>query len=188
MECALVTCFSFPQILKGRNTETFISPRCSVTFAESGRDTRLPRREQLPFSSRCYTFTESKTGCVLLSSLVLEGGNTAAVNSKQAAAGELSKESLKKRVFMQESDASNFFKKRSKRFTKSRDELNENRQMLAADEQRREYYEEQRNEFENFVEEERDEQDERSREQIEQWREYHYDGLYPSYQYNRHIV
>lgn len=28
--------------------------------------------------------------------------------------------------------------------------------MLAADEQRREYYEEQRNEFENFVEEERD--------------------------------
>ncbi|XP_015272725.1 PREDICTED: unique cartilage matrix-associated protein [Gekko japonicus] len=120
---------------------------------------------------------------------VLEGGNTVAVGSQKAAAGESSKESLKKRVFMKESDASNFFKKRGKRATKSRDELNvETRQMLAADEQRREYYEEQRNEFENFVEEERDEQDERSREQIEQWREYHYDGLYPPYLYNRHIV
>lgn len=31
----------------------------------------------------------------------------------------------------------------------------ETRQMLAADEQRREYFEEQRNEHENFVEEER---------------------------------
>ncbi|XP_042323059.1 unique cartilage matrix-associated protein isoform X2 [Sceloporus undulatus] len=73
-------------------------------------------------------------------------------------------------------------------YTGNKFECSETRQMLAADEQRREYYEEQRNEFENFVEEERDEQDERSREQIEQWREYHYDGLYPPYQYNRHIV
>ncbi|XP_077791802.1 upper zone of growth plate and cartilage matrix-associated protein [Podarcis muralis] len=121
--------------------------------------------------------------------IVLEEGHAVAVESKKAAAGELSKESVKKRVFMKESDASNFFKKRGKRSTKTRDELNaETRQMLAADEQRREYYEEQRNEFENFVEEERDEQDERSREQIEQWRQYHYDGLYPPYLYNRHIV
>uniref|UniRef100_A0A8D0HGT4 Unique cartilage matrix-associated protein n=1 Tax=Sphenodon punctatus TaxID=8508 RepID=A0A8D0HGT4_SPHPU len=76
-----------------------------------------------------------------------------------------------------------------KRATKSRDELNvETRQMLAADEHRREYFEEQRNEFENFVEEERDEQDERSREQIEQWRQYHYDGLYPPYIYNSHHI
>ncbi|XP_033018318.1 unique cartilage matrix-associated protein [Lacerta agilis] len=51
------------------------------------------------------------------------------------------------------------FQEKRQRSTKSRDELNaETRQMLAADEQRREYYEEQRNEFENFVEEERDEQ------------------------------
>ncbi|KAH0616429.1 hypothetical protein JD844_027517 [Phrynosoma platyrhinos] len=128
--------------------------------------------------------------------IVFEGGSTMsvgsktmAVDSKKASTGGSSKESLEKRVFMQASDASNFFKKRGKRSTKSRDELNaETRQMLAADEQRREYYEEQRNEFENFVEEERDEQDERSREQIEQWREYHYDGLYPPYLYNRHIV
>ncbi|XP_020653417.1 upper zone of growth plate and cartilage matrix-associated protein [Pogona vitticeps] len=121
--------------------------------------------------------------------IVLEGGNATAVGPTKAAAGESSKESMKKRVFMQESDASNFFKKRGKRATKSRDELNaETRQMLAADEQRREYFEEQRNEFENFVEEERDEQDERSREQVEQWREYHYDGLYPPYEYNRHVV
>ncbi|XP_061493853.1 unique cartilage matrix-associated protein isoform X1 [Rhineura floridana] len=121
--------------------------------------------------------------------IVLERGDTVAVGSKKAAAGELRKGSVKKRIFMQESDASNFFKKRGKRSTKSRDELNaETRQMLAADEQRREYYKEQRNAFENFVEEERDEQDERSREQIEQWREYHYDGLYPPYLYSRHIV
>uniref|UniRef100_A0A8D0C416 Unique cartilage matrix-associated protein n=1 Tax=Salvator merianae TaxID=96440 RepID=A0A8D0C416_SALMN len=62
------------------------------------------------------------------------------------------------------------------------------RRTLAADEESREYHEEQRDEFENFVEEERSEQDERSREQVEQWREYHYDGLYPPYLYNRHIV
>uniref|UniRef100_A0A8C7JD92 Unique cartilage matrix-associated protein n=1 Tax=Oncorhynchus kisutch TaxID=8019 RepID=A0A8C7JD92_ONCKI len=37
------------------------------------------------------------------------------------------------------------------------------------------------NEFENYVEEERDEQDERTREKTEQWSEFHYDGLYPHY-------
>nr|XP_027784225.1 unique cartilage matrix-associated protein isoform X4 [Marmota flaviventris] len=64
----------------------------------------------------------------------------------------------------------------------------ENRQKLRADELRREYYEEQRNEFENFVEEQKDEQEERSREAVEQWRQWHYDGLYPSYLYNRHRI
>ncbi|XP_014639202.1 PREDICTED: unique cartilage matrix-associated protein isoform X3 [Ceratotherium simum simum] len=64
----------------------------------------------------------------------------------------------------------------------------ENRQKLQADELRREYHEEQRNEFENFVEEQTDEQEERSREAIEQWRQWHYDGLYPSYLYNRHQI
>uniref|UniRef100_A0A8C9UN18 Unique cartilage matrix-associated protein n=1 Tax=Spermophilus dauricus TaxID=99837 RepID=A0A8C9UN18_SPEDA len=64
----------------------------------------------------------------------------------------------------------------------------ENRQKLRADELQREYYEEQRNEFENFVEEQKDEQEERSREAVEQWRQWHYDGLYPSYLYNRHRI
>ncbi|XP_055152578.2 unique cartilage matrix-associated protein isoform X3 [Symphalangus syndactylus] len=64
----------------------------------------------------------------------------------------------------------------------------ENRQKLWADELRREYYEEQRNEFENFVEEQNDEQEERSREAVEQWRQWHYDGLHPSYLYNRHHI
>ncbi|KAH1186978.1 hypothetical protein KIL84_019727 [Mauremys mutica] len=119
---------------------------------------------------------------------VLEESDSAAVGTRKAA-GEEDKESVKKKIFIQESDASNFFKKRGKRATKSRDELNaETRQMLIADEQRREYFEEQRNEFENFVKEERKEQQERSREQIEQWRQYHYDGLYPSYMYNRHHI
>ncbi|CAM5085842.1 unnamed protein product [Eretmochelys imbricata] len=120
--------------------------------------------------------------------VVLEKSDSAAVGTRKAA-GEEDKESVKKKIFIQESDASNFFKKRGKRATKSRDELNaETRQMLIADEQRREYFEEQRNKFENFVKEEHKEQQERSREQIEQWRQYHYDGLYPSYMYNRHHI
>lgn len=32
------------------------------------------------------------------------------------------------------------------------------------------------------------EQEERSREAIEQWRQWHYDGLYPPYLYNRHHI
>uniref|UniRef100_A0A8C5K3G6 Unique cartilage matrix-associated protein n=1 Tax=Jaculus jaculus TaxID=51337 RepID=A0A8C5K3G6_JACJA len=65
--------------------------------------------------------------------------------------------SVRQKIFMEESDASNFLKRRGKRSPKSRDEVNaENRQKLRADELRREYYEEQRNEFENFVEEQKD--------------------------------
>ncbi|EDL78671.1 similar to RIKEN cDNA 1110017I16 (predicted), isoform CRA_b [Rattus norvegicus] len=96
---------------------------------------------------------------------------------------------MKQKIFMQESDASNFLKRRGKRSPKSRDEVTaENRQKLRDDELRREYYEEQRNEFENFVEEQRDEQEERTREAVEQWRQWHYDGLYPSYLYNRQNI
>ncbi|XP_053521797.1 unique cartilage matrix-associated protein isoform X1 [Artibeus jamaicensis] len=96
---------------------------------------------------------------------------------------------VEEKIFMQESDASNFLKKRGKRSSKSRDEVNaEDRQKLRADELRREYHEEQRNEFENFAEEQNDEQEERSREAIEQWRQWHYDGLYPPYLYNRHHI
>ncbi|XP_044534356.1 unique cartilage matrix-associated protein isoform X2 [Gracilinanus agilis] len=76
----------------------------------------------------------------------------------------------------------------SKQEAGEEDKETENRQQLRADEHRREYYEEQRNEFENFVEEQNDEQEERSREQIEQWRQWHYDGLYPPYLYNRHRI
>lgn len=112
---------------------------------------------------------------------------SAAVRSRDDGAAD-KKESLNK-IFMQESDASNFFKKRGKRSTKSQDEINvENRQRLSADERRREYYEEQRNEFENYVEEQQDEQEERTREQVEQWRQWHYDGLSPSYIYQRQNI
>uniref|UniRef100_A0A8C5NBB4 Unique cartilage matrix-associated protein n=1 Tax=Gouania willdenowi TaxID=441366 RepID=A0A8C5NBB4_GOUWI len=58
----------------------------------------------------------------------------------------------------------------------------EQRQVLAADERMREFHEEKRNEFESFAEEEHDEQDERSRESGEQWREFHYDGMNPPYE------
>ncbi|XP_052012789.1 unique cartilage matrix-associated protein [Apodemus sylvaticus] len=132
---------------------------------------------------------------VLLTSLsalvllcLLQEGTSASVGNRQAA-GEEVPEGMKQKIFMQESDASNFLKRRGKRSPKSRDEVNaENRQRLRDDELRREYYEEQRNEFENFVEEQRDEQEERTREAVEQWRQWHYDGLYPSYLYNRQNI
>ncbi|XP_071021413.1 unique cartilage matrix-associated protein-like [Oncorhynchus clarkii lewisi] len=89
-------------------------------------------------------------------------------------------------IFMPEADAANFFRHRSRRAAKSQDEIDaEQRQVLAADKRKRENHEEQRNEFENYAEEEHDEQDERTRESTEQWREFHYDGLHPPQEYNR---
>ncbi|XP_052583428.1 unique cartilage matrix-associated protein isoform X3 [Peromyscus californicus insignis] len=132
---------------------------------------------------------------ILLSSLLamvllcmLQEGTSASVGSRPAA-GEEAPEGVKEKIFMQESDASNFLKRRGKRSPKSQDEVNaENTQKLRDDELRREYYEEQRNELENFAEEQRDEQEERTREAVEQWRQWHYDGLYPPYLYNRHPI
>ncbi|XP_075409290.1 putative cartilage matrix-associated protein [Tenrec ecaudatus] len=123
----------------------------------------------------------------LLLSLLREGDGVSV--GTQAAAAEEDQESAKQKIFTQESDASNFFKKRTRRSPKFRDEVNaEDRQKLRADELRREDIEEQRSEFENFVEEQNDEQEERNREAIKQWRQWHYDGLYPSYLYNRHYI
>ncbi|XP_022435917.1 unique cartilage matrix-associated protein [Delphinapterus leucas] len=123
---------------------------------------------------------------VLLSTL--REGTAVAVGTRRLAGQEV-QEGVEGKIFMQESDALNFLKKRGKRSLKSREEVNaENRQKLQADELRREHYEEQRNEFENFVEEQNDEQEERSREAIEQWRQWHSDGLYPPYLYNRHHI
>ncbi|KAM9683300.1 putative cartilage matrix-associated protein [Dama dama] len=117
----------------------------------------------------------------------LREGAAVSVGVRQVA-GQEAQEDVEE-IFMQESDALNFLKKRSKRSLRPQDEVNvENRQKLRADELWREYHEEQRNEFENFVEEQNDEQEERSREAIEQWRQWHYDGLYPSYLYNRHHI
>ncbi|XP_075711192.1 putative cartilage matrix-associated protein [Rhinoderma darwinii] len=130
-------------------------------------------------------FLSAATTLVLLA--VFQVSEGASVRKSDDGAADR-KESLKK-IFMQESEASNFFKRRGKRSTKSQDEINaENRQRLSADERRREYYEEQRNEYENFVEEEHDEQEERTREQVEQWRQWHYDGLSPSYLYQRQNI
>ncbi|XP_054632079.1 unique cartilage matrix-associated protein [Dunckerocampus dactyliophorus] len=110
--------------------------------------------------------------------------DSAAVPSSQDAAKE--PQGPLRRIFMKEADASNFFRRRSRRAVKSPDELNaEQRQVLAADERRREFHEEKRNEFESYAEEENDEQNERTRESTEQWREFHYDGMHPPYEYNR---
>ncbi|RXN23831.1 cartilage matrix-associated -like protein [Labeo rohita] len=124
--------------------------------------------------------------CLVLSAITLfHGADTAAVSDKKAA----DPQGALRKIFMPEADASSFFKRRSRRAVKTQDEINaEQRQRLAADERRREYHEEQRNEFESYAEEEHDEQDERTREKTEQWREFHYDGLDPSYEYNRHTV
>ncbi|XP_034019274.1 upper zone of growth plate and cartilage matrix associated a [Thalassophryne amazonica] len=85
-----------------------------------------------------------------------------------------------RQVFMPEADASNFFKRRTRRSFRYYDEHQaEQRVRQAANERRREYNEEQRNEYENYTEELLDEQNERTREVNEQYREFHYDGLYP---------
>ncbi|KAK5849110.1 hypothetical protein PBY51_008778 [Eleginops maclovinus] len=86
-----------------------------------------------------------------------------------------------RQVFLPESDASSFIKRRSRRSTRYYEIQVEQRVKIAASEQRREYNEEQRDEYEHYVKEERDEQNERSRETNEQYREYHYDGLSPQY-------
>ncbi|XP_037315560.1 upper zone of growth plate and cartilage matrix associated a [Pungitius pungitius] len=86
-----------------------------------------------------------------------------------------------RQVFVPESDASNFFKRRSRRSTRYYELQAEQRVRLSVNERRREYSEEQRDEYDNYVKEERDEQNERSRETNEQLREYHYDGFQPRY-------
>ncbi|XP_068595012.1 LOW QUALITY PROTEIN: unique cartilage matrix-associated protein [Brachionichthys hirsutus] len=91
-----------------------------------------------------------------------------------------------KRIFMKEPDASNFSRRRSRRGVKSQDDINaEQRQILAADEQKMEFHEEKRNELESYVEEDNDEQYGRTRERTEQWREFHHDGMYPPPRSNR---
>ncbi|XP_048862551.1 unique cartilage matrix-associated protein-like [Brienomyrus brachyistius] len=138
----------------------------------------------------------TRTPAVLLSLLTAlflvafsDGVQGAAVSADQKDVKAAEPQEHNSRVFMSGLDASSFFKRRSRRSIKSQYELNvEQRQRLAADEQRREYREEQRNEYENYVEEVRDEQEERTREKTEQWREFHYDGLYRWYQYTRHHV
>uniref|UniRef100_A0A665VZ82 Unique cartilage matrix-associated protein n=1 Tax=Echeneis naucrates TaxID=173247 RepID=A0A665VZ82_ECHNA len=92
-------------------------------------------------------------------------------------------------IFMKEADASHFFRRRTRRGVKSQDEISaEQRLVLAADERKREFHEEKRNEFESYAEEEHDEQNERTRESTEQWREFHYDGMHPPHEYNRHTI
>ncbi|KAM7377985.1 hypothetical protein PAMA_013071 [Pampus argenteus] len=89
-------------------------------------------------------------------------------------------EGAARQVFIPESDASNFFKRRSRRSVKHYAEYQaEQRVRMSLNEHRREYNEERRNEHENYVEETRDEQHERTREISEQLREYHYDGQFP---------
>ncbi|KAJ0057044.1 hypothetical protein NL108_000885 [Boleophthalmus pectinirostris] len=113
------------------------------------------------------------TSFIILSiSIVVESAvvDSDAKTDTQTAAG--------RQVFMAESDASNFFKRRSRRSTYA-ERIAEQRVYIANNERRREFNEEQRNEHENYLEEDRDEQLERTREVNEQYREFHYDGLYP---------
>ncbi|XP_051979368.1 unique cartilage matrix-associated protein-like isoform X2 [Xyrauchen texanus] len=125
---------------------------------------------------------------VLLTLTLFQGTDSTAVSDKKDSMAANPQGPLRK-IFMAEADASNFFKHRSRRAAKSQDEINaEQRQRLAADKRKRDYHEEQSNEFESYAEEEHDEQDERTREKTEQWRQFHHDGLDPSYEYNRHTI
>ncbi|XP_043569196.1 upper zone of growth plate and cartilage matrix associated a [Chiloscyllium plagiosum] len=125
-------------------------------------------------------------GTIFILGILRESESAAVPMDKASKPGN--QERMKRQVFVSEQDASNFFKRRAKRSPKSRAEIMaENRQRLAADERRKEYHEEQLNEWESFAEEEQDEQYERSHEKIESWRQWYYDGLYPSYLYNRYI-
>ncbi|XP_061106654.1 unique cartilage matrix-associated protein-like [Conger conger] len=131
------------------------------------------------------TWTRSVTLALLAVLFVLTlnyRAESAAVRDDSADPAARAPPGAARRVFMPGTEAANFFRRRSRRSVKSQAEINaEQRQSLAKDERRREYYEEQRDEFENYVEEERDEQNERTREKTEQWREFHYDGMYPAY-------
>ncbi|XP_016413019.1 unique cartilage matrix-associated protein-like [Sinocyclocheilus rhinocerous] len=103
--------------------------------------------------------------------IVLAGVESAAVKDGKDSEAQTG---ASKQVFMPASDASNFFKRRSRRSPRTYEE----------------YYAEQRvkMKYENYLEEERDEQYERTREKSEQWREFHYDGQYPRYPHHRHYV
>ncbi|XP_049929124.1 unique cartilage matrix-associated protein [Epinephelus moara] len=125
---------------------------------------------------------------VLLALSLSPEADSAAVPSSSTSRAKHPRGPLRK-IFLKEADASNFFRRRSRRGAKSQDEINaEQRLMLAADERKREFHEEKRNEFESYAEEEHDEQNERSRESTEQWREFHYDGMHPPHEYNRQSI
>ncbi|XP_058628081.1 upper zone of growth plate and cartilage matrix associated a isoform X2 [Onychostoma macrolepis] len=117
--------------------------------------------------------------------IVLAGVESAAVKDVK----DRKAQGASKRVFMPASDASNFFKRRGRRSPRTYEEYYAEQKMkIAANERRREHLEEQTNEYENYLEEERDEQYERTREKNEQWREFHYDGQYPRYPHHRQYV
>ncbi|XP_055046630.1 upper zone of growth plate and cartilage matrix associated a [Misgurnus anguillicaudatus] len=116
--------------------------------------------------------------------IVLAGVESAAVrNGKESEPKESSKS-----VFMPASDASNFFKRRSRRSPSDYEEYYEQRVKVSTNERRREYLEEQTTEYENYLEEDRNEQHERSREKTEQYREFNYDGQYPRYPHHRYYA
>uniref|UniRef100_A0A673KC00 Unique cartilage matrix-associated protein n=1 Tax=Sinocyclocheilus rhinocerous TaxID=307959 RepID=A0A673KC00_9TELE len=106
--------------------------------------------------------------------IVLAGVESAAVKDGKDSEAQTG---ASKQVFMPASDASNFFKRRSRRSPRTYEE----------------YYGECSKtvlmfSISNYLEEERDEQYERTREKSEQWREFHYDGQYPRYPHHRHYV
>uniref|UniRef100_A0A3P8WHJ6 Unique cartilage matrix-associated protein n=2 Tax=Cynoglossus semilaevis TaxID=244447 RepID=A0A3P8WHJ6_CYNSE len=108
-------------------------------------------------------------------SLSPEAESAAVAGRKSNAEGPL------RRVFMKEADASNFFRKRTRRNLKSQDEIDaEQRMVLAADNRKREFQEEKGNEFEDFDEEEEDdEESETTTQNTEQWGELSYEGTDP---------
>ncbi|XP_056138595.1 unique cartilage matrix-associated protein [Lampris incognitus] len=139
--------------------------------------------------SRTHAAFLALVSVLLALSLSREADTAAVPDGKERGTKATDPQGPLRRIFMQERDASSFFRRRSRRGVKSQDEIDaEQKQVVAADERKREYHEEKRNAFESYAEEENDEQDERSRESTEQWREFHYDGMHPPHEYNRQSI
>ncbi|KAJ8381543.1 hypothetical protein SKAU_G00023210 [Synaphobranchus kaupii] len=112
---------------------------------------------------------------VLLVLTLNNGAESAAVRDDPADAEAGALQDAARRIFMPEADAANFFRRRSRRTAKSQAEINGEAHDLPLG-------------GSASYPSRPTEQNERTREKTEQWREFHYDGLYPSYQYNRHHI
>ncbi|KAG9339986.1 hypothetical protein JZ751_022302 [Albula glossodonta] len=175
-----------------------LPPYCSVYSAESAsvRDVSTARSTDRQ-ASHIQLFMPSLGQRLMLTDMSLSPSCSLFVGAMR-------------RIFMRDTDASSFFNQRSQRWAPSQHEIGawavrpftrnhsacpkgslgsaEQRQRATAVGRRRDYIEEQRNRLENIAEEQRDVQGERSHERVEQWKEFNYDGLFPSSMFSRFYI
>ncbi|KAG7281040.1 hypothetical protein CRUP_016672 [Coryphaenoides rupestris] len=162
------------------------SSTSSTTSSSSSCRPRLYTTGSGYISSTANTAAAATIATMSMTARLWQEAEAAAVSGAKDGTGADNQPAPLRTIFMQGADASHFFRRRSRRAVKSQAETDaEQRQVLAADERRREFHEAKRAQFESHAEEEGDEQDERSQESTEQWREFHHDGMYPPHEYNR---